>query len=75
MLGISKKLALRLPLGPRMGLWGLRLRLCLCVRIAIKILSRNAPRFWAALRASFIEFVVVLVAVEDEAAAGPTPTL
>lgn len=34
----------------------------LCVRIAIKILSRNAPRFWAALRGLLINVVLVVVA-------------
>lgn len=33
----------------------------LCVRIAIKILSRNAPRFWAALRGLLINVVPVVV--------------
>lgn len=35
----------------------------LCVRIAIKILSRNAPRFWAALRGLLINVVLVAVVV------------
>lgn len=35
----------------------------LCVRIAIKILSRNAPRFWAALRGLLINVVLVVAIV------------
>lgn len=35
----------------------------LCVRIAIKILSRNAPRFWAALRGLLINVVLVAFVV------------
>lgn len=35
----------------------------LCVRIAIKILSRNAPRFWAALRGLLINVVLVVVLI------------
>lgn len=33
------------------------------MRIAIKILSRNAPRFWAALRGLLINVVLLLVVV------------
>lgn len=33
------------------------------MRIAIKILSRNAPRFWAALRGLLINVVLVVVVV------------
>lgn len=39
-----------------------------------KILSRNAPRFWAALRVTFIDVIVVVV-LEADFAAGATPTL
>lgn len=46
---------------------------CACV-LQSKILSRNAPRFWAALRVTFIDVVRVVV-VEADFAAGATPTL
>lgn len=38
-------------------------RLGLCVCIAIKILSRNAPRFWAALRGFLINVLPLVVVV------------